>query len=157
MNSSILPEFELFRDFIAVQVICNFHKDPIKTKQASSGQGQICFFFGTKGQVTPKSIVRSGRNSNVRDFMPVQIICKFHKVSIKTKQAMLRTRPNMGFFGTKGQVNPKSTVRSGRHSNSSEISCLSRLSASLIKIRLKLNRLCAEQSQIWCFTALKGK
>ena len=39
--------------------------------------------------------------------MPVQVMCKFHKVLIKTKQAMLWTRLNMGFFSTKGQVAPK--------------------------------------------------
>ena len=27
VNSPILPEFELFWDFMHVQVICNFHKD----------------------------------------------------------------------------------------------------------------------------------
>ena len=60
--------------------------------------------------------------------MPVQIICKFHKVSIKTKQAMLRTRSNMGFLGTKGKVTPKPIIRSGLNSNSFKILCLSRLS-----------------------------
>ena len=33
VNNVILPEFELVRNFIPVQVICKFHKDPIKTKQ----------------------------------------------------------------------------------------------------------------------------
>ena len=31
--------------------------------------------------------------------MPVQIICKFHEVSIEAKQAMFRTRSNMRFLG----------------------------------------------------------
>ena len=73
--------------------------------------------------------------------MPVQFTCKFQKVWIKAKQAMLRTRSIMFFFFfffffffcTKGEVTPKSIVRSGRNSNSSEILCLFRLSASLIK------------------------
>ena len=63
----------------------------------------------------------------VRDFMPVHVICNFHKnPTIKTKQAILRTRSNMEVFGTKGQITPKSIIRSGRNSNSSEIVCLSR-------------------------------
>ena len=45
----------------------------------------------------------------------------------------------------------------GKNSNSTEIWCLSSLSASLIKIRSKLNRLCSGQGQIWCFSVLKGK
>ena len=44
-----------------VLVICNFHKDPIKTKQAIFAQDKIAYvvvvFFLTKGPVTPKSIV----------------------------------------------------------------------------------------------------
>ena len=56
--------------------------------------------------------------------MRVQAICNFHKDPIKTKQAMLWTRWN--------------TVWSGQNSNSSEILCMSMLSASCIQIRLKL-------------------
>ena len=51
VNTQILPEFELDRDFMHVQVICNFHKDQIKTKQAmfrtNMGPERV-------GQVTPK-------------------------------------------------------------------------------------------------------
>ena len=61
----------------------------------------------------------------VRDLMPVQTICKFAPDKIE-----------YGVFGTKGQVTPKSPVRSGLNSNLFEILCLSRLSASLIKIEL---------------------
>ena len=70
---------------------------------------------------------------------------------------MLRIRSNMGFFGTKGLTTRNSIIRSGRISNSLDILCLSRLSAVQIKIRLKLNRLCFVQCQIWCFSALSGK
>ena len=66
----------------------------------------------------------------VQDFMPVQVICNFHKDPIKTKQAMLWTRSNTGVV----KVTPKSRVLSGQNLNSSKISCLSRLSARLIKI-----------------------
>ena len=41
----------------------------------------------------------------VGEFMPVQIICISDKDRIKN--AMLRTRSNMVFFGTQGQVTPK--------------------------------------------------
>ena len=77
----------------------------------------------------------------------VQVIYNFHKDPIKTKQAMLRTKSNMG---TKGLVTPKAIVRSGRSSNSSEILCLSRLSTKFIKVQLKLNRICPGKDQI-CF------
>ena len=91
---------------------------------------------------------------HIGDFVPVQVICKFHKVSIKTKQAILRTRSNFVYlfnFWTKEQIPPKSIVRSDWNSNSSEILCLPMLSANFLKIRLKLKRLCSGQDQIWCF------
>ena len=72
--------------------------------------------------------------------MTVFVTCKFDEDPIKKQ-------------GTNDQVTPKSIVRSSRNSNLSEILCLSRLSTSLIKIRLKLNRLCSRQGQIWCFLA----
>ena len=47
-----------------IQVICNFHKDPIKTKQTmlrarsygggGGGGAGVAGVFGTKWQVTPK-------------------------------------------------------------------------------------------------------
>ena len=99
MKSLILPGFELVQDF---QVICNFHKDSVKSKRA---------MLRTRSNM---GVSNSKVNSPIwpefeliLDFIPVQIICKFHKVSIKTRQAMRRTRSNMGFFDTKGQVTPK--------------------------------------------------
>ena len=49
-----------------------------------------------------------------------------------------------GFFGAQGHVTPKWLIRCGRKSNSSEILCLSWLSASLAKIGLKMNVLALE-------------
>ena len=174
VNNPILPEFVLVRDFMPVQVICSFHTELIKTKRAMLRTRFNMGVFGTKGQVTPKSVVRSGRNSNsfqmlcmsrlsasfikfrlklsrlcsgqgliclfvcffcakgevspiwpefelIRVYMPVQIICKSHKDSIKTKKAMLRTRSIMVFFGRQWQVTRKPIVRSGRNSYLSEI------------------------------------
>ena len=41
-------------------------------------------FFNTQGQVTPKQIAQSGPKSNLSDFMPVLVICKFEEVPLKT-------------------------------------------------------------------------
>ena len=89
-------------------------------------------FFCTEGQVIPKSIVRS----LVRDFMPVQIICKSRNDPIKTKKAM----SNMAFFGSQGQVTPKWIIQSCLNLNLSEILWLSVLPASLTKINQKWSR-----------------
>ena len=71
--------------------------------------------------------------------MPVQIICTFDL--IKTKKAMLLTRSNMVFHGTRGQETPKSIVLSGRNSNSSGILLLSWLPASSEMIRSNVKAL----------------
>ena len=90
----------------------------------------FCFFLCMQGQATTKRILRFCRKSNSSESFCL-VICSFHKDTIKTKQAMLRTKSNMAFFRTKGKVIAISIVWSGHNSNSSEILC--RLSASLIK------------------------
>ena len=63
VNIPIWPEFELARDCMPVQIICKSHKDPIKNKKAMLRPRTNMAFFSTQRQVTPKWIVRSGRNS----------------------------------------------------------------------------------------------
>ena len=57
--------------------MCNFPKDPIKTKQAMLQTRSTMGVFGTKGQVTPKSVIWSGQNSNLS-----KIVCKIREVLI---------------------------------------------------------------------------
>ena len=109
-NIPIWTEFEYFRDFIHVKVLCNFHKYPIKTNSNSN----------VKSPFWPKS-------KTFRDFMVVQIFCKFHKDSIKLS-SLCSGQGRIYFFSTNGQVTPKSIFRSGRNSKPIEILCLSRLS-----------------------------
>ena len=147
MNSPILPEFELIQDFMPVQVICGFHKDPVKTKQAVLGTRlNMEFFWHKRASNSKVDILIWPEFKFVQDYIPIQVICKFQsklsrlcsgkgciwgfsalgklqsqyfdltgigtrprgylQVLIKTKQAMLLTRSNMGFFGTEGQVTP---------------------------------------------------
>ena len=74
VHSAILPEYELIRDFMPVPVICNFHEDPIKTNQAMLGTRLNMGFFGIKGQVTPESMVRSGRNLNLFEILCLSML-----------------------------------------------------------------------------------
>ena len=77
--------------------------------------------------------------------MPVQISCKSNTDPVKTKKVMLRTMSNMVFFGTQGRVTPKSIVRPGSNSNSSEMLWLSWLSASSKMIRSKVEAVSSGQ------------
>ena len=83
VNSPNRPEFELIRDFMSVQVICKFHKDPIKTIQTFLQPRLNIVCFGTKGQWIPNW----PELELVRDFMSVQVNFKIHKDPIKAKQA----------------------------------------------------------------------
>ena len=81
------------------QIICKSHKDPIKTKMAMLPTRLNMLFFGMQGQVTPKWLAWFCQNSNSsQDFTPVQVICNFHQDSIKTEQAMLRSKVEYGIF-----------------------------------------------------------
>ena len=50
-----------------VLLICKFHEDWMKTKQAMLWTQMG--LFGTQGQVTPKWIVWSGQNSNLVEIL----------------------------------------------------------------------------------------
>ena len=69
-----------------VQVISNFHKDPIKMKQAMLQTMLNMVFFGTKGQVTPESMVQSGQNLNLSEIL---CLSKLSASSITLKSSRL--------------------------------------------------------------------
>ena len=116
-----------------------------KVKVLSAGHFLHCksmgIFFVTWGRVTPKWIIRSGPKSLIPDVMAVLVTSKNDEDPIENEDAILRTRSNMGFFGTKGQVTPNRMVQSRPNSNFAEILCLSWLPASLLKIRSKMKTL----------------
>ena len=64
VNSPILPEIKISRDCMAVLVTCKYDEDLTKNEvdilRARLNMGVL----GTKGQVSPKRIFRSGPNSN---------------------------------------------------------------------------------------------
>ena len=119
--------------FMAVLVTCKFEDDSIKSDGAirwtTFSPLQVWKFFST---LKASNSVRSGSQTHPR-FYGCPVTCKF-KDPIKNKDAILRTRSNMGFFGTKGQVTPKWIFQPGPNSNFAEILCLSWVSPSLMKI-----------------------
>ena len=199
----------------------NLIKIQLKRNRLCSGQSQIWLFFGTQGQIFP-SEVWSGGNLNLPQILwlswlpasfkmirsnvkalssgqhflhyksmgkffiaqwrvtlkwifwsgPKSNSCKILWLSLLTASLTIQSKNESPcgqhfpsymykygsyYQGTKGQVTPKSIVRSGRNLNSYEILSPSRLSASLMKIWLKLNRLCSGQGQIWCFFGIQGQ
>ena len=75
----------------------------------------------------------------IQALMYVIITCKYEKDPIKKSREKVETsfshyKP-MGIFSeAQGQLTPQSVVQSGRNSNSSELSCISSLPASMKRI-----------------------
>ena len=60
----ILPNFEPIRDFMGVLVACKNDEDPIKNEGARVVTTPFIDFSHAQGQLTPKSVMESCRNSN---------------------------------------------------------------------------------------------
>ena len=88
--------------------------------------------FSTQGRITPKWIIRSGPNSN--SFERFCACPRYLQVWQISYQRWLRKARDIIFFTTEGHVTPKWLVRSCRNSNPSNITCLSLLLVSLMKI-----------------------
>ena len=68
VNSAVLGriwlKFELVRDIIDVLVTCKYEEDPIKNEGARVLTRLYDDFSHAQGQLTPQSLVESGRNLN---------------------------------------------------------------------------------------------
>ena len=60
----ILPNFEPIRDFMGVLAACKNEEDPIKNEGARVVTTLFFDFSHAQGQLTPKSVMESCRNSN---------------------------------------------------------------------------------------------
>ena len=79
----------------------------------------------------------------IKALMYFIVTCKYEKDLIKNSLEKVATPfshyKSMGIFSdTQGQLTPQSVVGSGQISKSSEFSCVSLLSASMIRIGLKI-------------------
>ena len=68
VSGRILPKFELIQAFIVVLITCKTEEDPIKNEGArvltSFPHYKSMGFTDAQGQLTPQSLIESGRNSN---------------------------------------------------------------------------------------------
>ena len=49
----------------------------------------------------------------IQDFMPVLVISKFNEISIERIVALPKTKSNMGYLNTQGQITPRQNVKYG--------------------------------------------
>ena len=96
-------------------------------------------FSNGQGQLTPQSMVGSGRISKlIRDFMVILVTCKNKVGPIKNDGARVFTKLYINFSDAQGQITQESMVISGRNLNSSKLSCMSSLPARMRMIRSKM-------------------
>ena len=98
-------------------------------------------FPDAQGQLTPQSLVRSGRISKSSEILLILVTCKYEEDPIKNEGARVLTTLNINFSDAQEQITLKLVVVSCRNLNSSKLSCMSFLSARMRMIETKLKGL----------------
>ena len=79
-------KFELIRDIVVTLVTCKNEEDPPKDKDTRVATTQNIDFSNTQWQITPKSEVGSGRNSNSSKILWMSLLhLRIKKIRIKMK------------------------------------------------------------------------
>ena len=94
-------------------------------------------FSDAQGQLTPQSLVRSGRISNSSEMLWLSLL----PAKIKNKGARVFTTLYIIFSDAQGQITLLLLVVSGRNLNSSKLSCMSSLPARMRMIDSKMKEL----------------
>ena len=128
-------------------VACKNEEDPIKNEGARVVTTLLINFSDAQGQLTPKSVMESCRNSNSSELLCLVLLSARMK-KIHPKMKVLEWSQHfshykyMGIFpDAQGQLTQKSLIRSCRISNPSEILWLSLLPARIKKNKSKMKEL----------------
>ena len=120
-------EFEPIRDIMGLLVACKNGEDPIKNEGARVVTTLFINFSDAQGQLTPKSAMKSCRNSNLFKLLWLVLLSagmkKIHrKVMVLEWSQNFSYHKSMGIFpDAQGQLTHKSLVGSCRISNPVEI------------------------------------
>ena len=123
VSGGILPKFELLQAFIVVLVTCKNEEDPIKNEGARvltrfPHYKSMGIFLDAQGQLTPQSLVESGRNSNSSRILWFSLL---EEDPIKNEGARVLTRLYDVFSDAQGQLTPKTAAEFCPNSNSSKL------------------------------------
>ena len=159
----IWPNFELVRDVMNVLITCQYEEDPIKNRGARVFTTLYIIFSDAQGQITLELVVVFGRKLNSSKLscmssLPARMrMIEFKMKELECPQDFSHYK-SMGIFpDAQGQLTPKSLVRSGRISISSEMLWMSSLPASMKKIRSKIEALDCSQHYTSYFQTRKGR
>ena len=113
MNGPIWPKFELIFDFNLSLLPASMRNILSKMKSLSIGQHFHynkyvgANFLHSRASSTEVNSLIWPKFKLIREFMAVLATCKFDEDPIKIDGTIAWTGPNMGFFGSQGQVTPK--------------------------------------------------
>ena len=147
---------------MGVLVVRKNEEDPIKNEGARVVTTLSIDFSHAQGQLTPKSVKESCRNSNPTKLLWLTLLpARTKEIHWKMKVLEWSQRfshyKSMGIFpNTQGQLTHKSFVRYCQVSNPSEILWVSLLSARMKKIQSKMKVLEWSQHYPLIFHTLKG-
>ena len=146
-----------------VLVTCKYEEDPIKNEGARVVTTLYSIFSDAQGQITLVLVSVSGKNLNSSKLSLMSSLpARMKKIQSKM-QALECSKDfshykSMGIFpDAQGQLTPRSLVRSGRISNSSEMLWMSLLPASMKKIRSNMKALEWTQHYTAIFQTCKGR
>ena len=111
----------------------------LECSQDFSHYKSMGIFPDAQGQLTPQSLVRSGRISN--SSVDVLVTCKYEEDLIKNEGARVVTTLYSNFSDAQGQITLMLVSVSGRNLNSSKLSCMSSLPARMRMIDSKMKEL----------------
>ena len=114
----------------------------LECSQDFSHYKSMGIFPDAQGQLTPQSLVRSGRISNSSEMLWMSSLpANMKKIRLKIEGARVFTTLYLNFSDAQGQITPESVVVSGRNLNSSKLSCMSSLPARMRMIESKMKEL----------------
>ena len=143
----ILPNFKPIRDFMGVLVAWKNKEDPIKNEGTRVVTTLIIDFSHAQGQLTPKPVMESCRNSNPSKLSWLTLLpARMKKIHWKMKvlewsQRFSHYKSMRIFPNAQGQLTHSSFVEYCPISNPSEILWVSLLPARMKKIQSKLKGL----------------
>ena len=147
---------------MGVLVACKNEEDPIKNEGARVVTTLFIDFSQAQGQLTPKSVMESCRNSSPSKFSWLTLLpARMKKIHWKMKALEWSQRfshyKSMGIFpNAQGQLTHKSFVRYFHISNPSEILWVSLRPTRMKKIQSKMKALEWSQHYSLIFHTLKG-
>ena len=147
---------------MGVLVACKNEKDPIKNEDARVVTTLFIDFSHTQGQLTPKSVMESCRNSNPSKLLWLTLLpARMKKIHWKMKvlewsQSFSHYKSMRIFLNAQGQLTHKSFMGYCPISNPFEILWVSLLPARMKKIQSKMKALEWSQHYSLIFHTLKG-